>query len=136
MLSRAEKLCKFSLLALLIFSIIASLRAMIRHDLIYAIYDIDAILFFALVFTVIQGIIGIIGWIMLAAENERGKNVIFKTYGVSFGIYGLSFIFLLITMALPKYFVFYPFAFVTVLLLCLLSGAVLLLQHFWTRYIY
>lgn len=136
MLSRTEKLCKYSLLALLIFSIIASLRTMIRHDLIYAIYDIDAILFFVLLFTVIQGIVGIIGWIMIAAENERGKNVIFKTYGVSFGIYGLSFLFLLITMALPKYFVFYPFAFITVLLLFLLSGAVLLLQHIWTRYIF
>ena len=136
MLSRTEKLCKYSLLALLIFSIIASLRTMIRHDLIYAIYDIDAILFFVLLFTAIQGIVGIIGWIMIAAENERGKNVISKTYGGSFSIYGLSFLFLLIMMVFPKHFVFYPFAFITVLLLFLLSGAVLLLQHIWTRYIF
>ena len=136
MLSRTEKLCKYSLLALLIFSIIASLRTMIRHDLIYAIYDIDAILFFVLLLTAIQGIVGIIGWIMIAAENEHGKNVISKTYGVSFGIYGLSFLFLLIMLVFPKHFVFYPFAFITVLLLFLLSGAVLLLQHIWTRYIY
>ncbi len=135
MLSPLEKLCKFSLLALFPISIVLALRTIFRHDLIYAIYDIDAILFFLLCFTVVQGIIGIVGWIMIHCENEKGKNLIVITYGISFGLYALIGLFLLITILFPGFFVVYPFAIITIFTLCFSSGAVLLLQHLWTRYV-
>ena len=135
MLSPSEKLCKFSLLALFPISIILAIRTILRHDLAYAIYDIDAILFFLLCFTVVQGIIGIVGWFLIHFENEKGKNLIIITFGISFGLYALVALFLLVTILFPGFFIVYPFAIVTIFTLCFLSGAVLLLQHFWTRYI-
>ena len=135
MLSPSEKLCKFSLLALFPISIILAIRTILRHDLIYAVYDIDAILFFLLCFTVVQGIIGIVGWILIHFENEKGKSLIIITFGISFGLYALICLFLLITILFPNFFVVSPFSIVTIFFLCLSSGAVLLLQHFWTRYV-
>ena len=109
MLSPSEKLCKISLLALFPISIVLAIRAISRHDLAYAIFDIDAILFFLLCFTAVQGIIGIVGWIMIHCENEKGKNLIVITYGISFGLYALIALFLLITILFPGFFIVYPF---------------------------
>ena len=136
MLSPSEKLCKYGLLFLFLITIEESIRVIWQHDLIYAIVDIDAILFLLLCFTVVQGIIGIIGWIMIHNENDKGKNLIEKFFGVSFGLYGLCSLFLLVTILFPGIFVFYPLGAIVIFSLCLMSGAVLLLQHFWTRYIF
>ena len=136
MLSRTEKLCRDALLILLLFSIEESVRVLLQYDLFNSVYVFDSILIILLAITLIQGVVGIIGWIMLVKDNESGKNLLLKTYAVSFGLYGLYSLFLLITLFFPNVFVVYPFELMSIFSLCFLSGAVLLLQHFWTRYIY
>ena len=136
MLDRKEKLCRDSLLILLIFSIIESVRVIWQYDIVNTVYVFDALLLILLFLTLFQGILGIIAWIMLARDNEKGKSILIKTYGVTFGLYGLYSLFLLITLCFPKTFVVYPFELMSIFSLCFLSGAVLLLQHFWTRDLY
>ena len=136
MLSQTERICKTSLLILLIFSITESIRVLIGYDLLNTVYVFDAILVLLLIITVIQGIIGIIAWVMLHRDNERGKELFVKIYAVAFGLYALYGLFLLITLLFPKTFVYYPFEFMSIFSLCFLNGAVLLLQHFWTRDLY
>ena len=135
MLSRSEKLCKYGLLFLFLLSIEESIRILISQNLIYTFYDLDAILCLFLTAAVFQGIIGIVGWIMLCHDNERGKNLIVINYGISFGLYGLCSLYFLITFLFPAFFIVYPFANLIIFGLCIFSGVVLLLQHFWTRYI-
>ena len=136
MLDRKEKLCRAALLILLIFSIIESIRVIWQYDPVKTVHVFDTLLLLLLFITLFQGIVGIIGWIMLVRDNEKGKGVLIKTYVVSFGLYGLYSLFLLISSCFPNTFVVDPFELISIFSLCFLSGAVLVLQHFWTRYIF
>ena len=127
-----EKFCKWALLWLLIYSIPRSIHEIIGYDLLNTTYAYDALYFIMLIATVIQGIIGIIAWVKINRDNERGKTMLLTTYGLTCGIYGLYFLFLTAMLLVPDS-VFYPFEYFSILNLFGFSAAVLLLQHFWTK---
>ena len=130
-----EKICKWALLWLLLFSILQPIRKIFDYDLVNTTYTFDALLFLMLIATTIQGIIGVIAWFMINRDDDRGKSLLIRTYGLSCGIYGLYFLFLTVLWILPNT-VFYPFEYISILSLFGLSAAVLLLQHFWTKYLF
>ena len=130
-----EKICKWALLWLLVFSVLRPIRLLIDNDFLQTQYALNAILYIALIATVIQGIIGIIAWFKINRDNERGKSMLLTTYGISCGIYGLYVLFLTFLWIVPAGVVYWGeyFAYLT---LFGLSAAVLLLQHFWTKYLF
>ena len=130
-----EKFCKWALLWLLIFSILRPISEIIGYDLLNTTYVYDALYFIMLIATVIQGIIGIIAWVKINRDNERGKTMLLTTYGITCGLYGLYFLFLTFLLLVPDS-IFYPFEYFSILSLFGLSAAVLLLQHFWTKYLF
>ncbi|MBR6825087.1 MAG: hypothetical protein IKM59_00920 [Oscillospiraceae bacterium] len=130
-----EKICKWALLWLLVFSVLRPIRLLIDNDFLQTQYALNAILYMALIATVIQGIIGIIAWFKINRDNERGKSILLTTYGISCGIYGLYVLFLTFLWIVPAG-VFYWGEYFAYLTLFGLSAAVLLLQHFWTKYLF
>ena len=130
-----ERLCKWTLLWLLLFSVLRPILKILDYDLINTTYTFDALLFFMLIVTVVQGIIGVIAWFMINRDNEKGKNLLIGTYAVTCGLYGLYFLFLTVLWILPNT-IFYPFEYISILTLFGFSAAVLLLQHFWTKYLF
>lgn len=127
-----EKFCKWALLWLLVYSILASIRTLITYDLAHTTYSYDAILLILLIATVGQGILGIFAWFKLHRDNDRGKTMFLSIYGLTCGLYGLYFLFLTVLLLVPDS-IFYPFEYFSILTLFGLSAAVLLLQHFWTK---
>ncbi len=130
-----EKLCKWTLFWLLIYSVLRPIRDIIDMNLLNTTYVYDALYFFMMVVTVIQGIIGIIAWFKINNDNERGKTLLISTYGITCGLYGLYFLFLTALLLVPDS-IFYPFEYFSILNLFGFSAAVLLLQHFWTKYLF
>ncbi len=134
-MTRGERFCKWALLWLFLYSILRCIRLLIDNDFINATHAIDVLLYIALIATVIQGIIGIIAWSKINKDDEGGKNLLIGTYGVSCGIYGLYFLFLTFLWILPSGIV-YMGEYLAILTLFGLSAAVLVLQHFWTKYLF
>jgi hypothetical protein len=127
-----EKFCKWALLWLLVYSILRPFRDIIDFGLLNTTYVYDALYFFMMIATVIQGIIGIVAWVKIHRDNERGRTLLIGTYGFTCGIYGLYFLFLTVLLLVPDS-IFYPFEYFSILNLFGFSAAVLLLQHFWTK---
>ena len=134
-LSKTERFCKWMLFAILLLCIIAPVPIILATDLIHTLYVFDAILFFLLIATSIQGIVGMIGWVMLSRDNENGKKLIVGAYFTTFAVYAAYSVFLWMTILLPI-FVFYPLECFSIFTLFHISAAVLQLQHFWTQYIF
>lgn len=134
MLDRTERFCKWTLLGILLLSIGAPIPLILALDLLRTHYVFDAILFFLLIFTGIQGISGLIGWIMLSRDNVKGKRLIIGTYLTTLAAFGLYSLFLLVTLLFPGIFHFYPLEIISILSLFINSAAIFLLLHFWTRY--
>ncbi len=130
-----ERLCKWALLWLLLFSLLRPIREIIDYDLINTTYTFDALYFFMMIATILQGIVGIIAWVKINKDNESGKNLLIGTYSITCGLYGLYFLWLTVLLVVPNT-VFYPFEYFSILTLFGLSAVVLLLQHFWTKYLF
>ena len=133
MLTEKEKFCKWSLLLILIFSIIAPVSIIQRLDLLRTQYVFDAILFFLLIATSIQGLVGLIGWFLLNRDDERGKKVFVSTYLATLAGYGIYGLYLLVTLIFPDNFAIFPLEIYSIFTLLANSGIILLLQHFWSR---
>ena len=133
MLTEKEKFCKWSLLLILIFSIIAPVSIIQRLDLLRTQYVFDAILFFLLIATSIQGLVGLIGWFLLNRDDERGKKVFVSTYLATLAGYGIYGLYLLVTLIFPDNFTIFPLEIYSIFTLLANSGIILLLQHFWSR---
>ena len=133
MLTEKEKFCKWSLLLILIFSIIAPVSIIQRLDLLRTQYVFDAILFFLLIATSIQGLVGLIGWFLLNRDDERGKKVFVSTYLATLAGYGIYGLYLLVTLIFPDNFTIFPLEIYSIFALLANSGIILLLQHFWSR---
>ena len=134
-LSKSELFCKWSLFALLLFSIAAPAPIIIKTNLINTHYVFEAFLFFLLVAAGIQGLVAMIGWVMLNRDNRKGKKLIISTYLTTFAIYGAYSLYLAVTLFMPNA-VIYPLEIYSIFALFHISAAVLQLQHFWTRYIF
>lgn len=136
MLDRTERFCKWTLLGVLLFSIGAPVPLILALDLLRTYYVFDAILFFLLLLTGIQGVIGLIGWIMLSRDNAKGKRLIIGTYLTTLAAFGLYSLFLLVTLLFPGAFQIFPLEIISIFSLFSNSAAIFLLQHFWTRYLF
>lgn len=134
MLDRTERICKWTLLGVLLLSLVAPVPLILKLDLLHTDYVFEMILFFLLSATCIQSIPGLIGWVMLHRFNEKGKKVLMGTYLTTLAAYGLYSLFLLVTLLFPGTFHIFPLEIVSIFSLFALSAAVFLLQHFWTRY--
>ena len=135
-LSKSEQFCKWALLAVLLFSIGGPVPLILELDLLSTYYVFDAILFFLLILTGIQGVIGLIGWIMLSRDNKAGRKLLIGTYLTTLAGYGLYSLFLQFTLLFPGTFNIFPLEIISIFSLFAISAAIFLLQHFWTRYIF
>ena len=97
-------------------------------------YDLyEALTFFPLLGSAVEGVAGLIGWLLLCKEYELGKKIIMGLYLITLGFYGVfSIIFLM--MLLPPAIPILMKG--TIFSLAATSGIVIVLQHFWTRYLY
>lgn len=134
-LSKGEQFCKWTLFGILLLSIIAPVPIIIATDLINTLYIFDAILFFLLIAAGIQGVVGMVGWVMLCRDNETGKKLLIGTYLTTLAGYGIYSFCLWISILVPGPFIVYPIECFSIFTLFHISAAVLQLQHFWTRYI-
>lgn len=133
MLCRSESACKWTLFGLLLASMFLPIVLMLNLKLSISAHVIETLIFFALFITSIQSILGLIGWFMLHRLNNRGKNVILRTYIGTLGALALLSVFQHITLVVPGILYFHPLEFYIVSCLLIFNVAVVLLQHFWTR---
>ena len=135
MLSRTEQFCKWTLLGLLLLSVIYPIWAVANYGLIYTTDSIEAILVLVLIATTIEGIIGIAAWFMIHRENETGKKILFGLYGTTLGLHCVILLFLIVIplFAGP---IFYSGEYYAAIALLSLSAAVLALEHYWTKYLF
>lgn len=122
------------MLGILLLSIVAPLPLILKLELLQTRYVFDAILFFLLTLTGIQCIIGLVAWVMLSRFNERGKRLMMWTYLTTLAAFGLYSLYLQITLLFPGTFHIFPMEIISIFSLFANSAAVILLQHFWTRY--
>lgn len=134
-LSKSEQLCKWTILALLIFSVVAPAPIIIKLDLIQTHYAFNAILFFLLLAAGMQGIVGLVAWVMICFDKVAGKKLLISTYLTTLAAYGAYTLYLHIMALLPNTIV-YPLEIFSITSLFVISAAILLMQHFWTRYIF
>ena len=134
MLTRSEGFCKWTLFGILLLSIAAPVPLILKLDLLNTYYVFDSILFFLLIITGVQGIVGLAAWIMLCRSNEKGKRLLIGTYLTTLAGFGLYSLYLLVTLLIPDLFYHVPLELISIFSLFANSAAVILLQHFWTRY--
>lgn len=108
----------------------------VKMNLVNTRYAFNAILFFLLVGAGVQGIVGMVAWIMMCRYKNAGKKLLIGTYLTTLAAYGVYALFLYGGMLLPGLFITYPLEIISITFLFLISAAVMLLQHFWTRYIF
>ncbi len=135
MLSRSEQFCKWALLGLLVFSVLCPIWCIINYDLLYATESIIAMLAIVLIATAVEGIIGIVAWCMISRDNEDGKKVLFRFYASTFGMHGLIFLSLVLIPIFTDI-VFFASEYYVSLALLGNSAAILLLQRYWTKYLF
>ncbi len=133
MLSKTERVCKWTLLLVLIFSIVFPVYVIQKLDLLHTHYVFDSILFFLLIATSIQGLVGLFGWGMLSRDNEKGKKVFISTYLSTLAGYGIYSLYLLVTLLFSQHFVIFPLEIYSIFTLLANSALILLLQYFWSR---
>ena len=136
MLTRSESFCKWMLLVLLIASLSLIVVLVQRLMLPWEANFYEAIIFFALIITVLQAIPGLLGWFALHRGNEGGRRAIMAVYIPTLLAYGGYSIFLLITLFFPNTFQIIPMEILSIIALFIFNVAVFILQHFWTRDLY
>ena len=136
MCEKLEIICKYLLLAALIVTIVLSVFFTICLNAISMFVYTAPLLLVALIATALQGIIGIVGWVMLHLYNERGKRLIVRTFSPTLFLYGLYSLFLIVTLFFPDSFPISPVEMIIGFYLFLTSVIILPLQHFWTRNLY
>ena len=134
-LSKSEMLCKWSIFVLLIASIVLPFPLIEILQLKQSYYAFDGILIFLLYGVFGQGIVGLIAWFMICCDNEKGKKLLISTYLTTFAAYGAYTLYLHVSMLFPNS-VTYPTEHISMLILFAISAGIMLMQHFWTRYMF
>ncbi len=130
---RTEKICKWALLFVLLLSIAVPLYVIQKREMLQTYDFYESLTFFPLLGSAIEGVAGLIGWLLLCKEHELGKKIIVGAYRGTLAFYVVCAVVLLMLMLPSSIPVLLKG---TVFSLAATSGIVLLLQHFWTRYLY
>lgn len=134
-LSKSEKLCKWLLLGLILLNIASPFlwnhMQMTKHMRGFQ-YDIIA---FALTMSAIISAISMIGWAMICQEKKTGKYFLLFCHIPSAVVYSIGILYFSVVL-LAGFESYLALRFLLPLLFeFLVSVSVIVLQHFWTRYI-
>ena len=130
---RTRKICKWALLFVLLLSVALPVYLIFKLELLQT-YDLyEALTFFPLLGSAVEGVAGLIGWLLLCKEYELGKKIIMGAYLGTLAFYGVLSLILLMLLLPSSVPVLLKG---TIFSLAATSGIVIVLQHFWTRYLY
>ena len=130
---KTRTICKWALLFVLLLSVALPVYLIQKLELLQTHDFYEALTFFTLLGSAVEGVAGLIGWILLCKDCEAGKKLIMGLYLITLAFYGvISIIFLM--MLLPPAIPILMKG--TIFSLAATSGLVIVLQHFWTRYLY
>ena len=130
---KTRTICKWALLFVLLLSVALPVYLIQKLELLQTHDFYEVLTIFALLGSAVEGVAGLIGWILLYKDSEAGKRLIMGAYTGTLVFYGIVSIILLMLMLPPAIPTLLKG---TIFSLAATSGIVIVLQHFWTRYLY